>query len=373
MRPPRNDLLVALVVAALAALEVRFNGGVHPKWAGLVTELPFSLALAWRRRYPIAVVVALALGWGLEPALGVPPDQPVVPVLALVIALYSLAANAPVRRAFAGFALMLPAAAVSALHIHGDAAVKLGNAAFGLVIAGGAWTAGAVVRSRTQQAGALARRAERLESERAVAVAAERARIARELHDVLAHSISVMVVQAGAAAEVMRAAPDRAAEALDAVQETGRQALVEMGRLVGLLRERPEELGYAPQRRLADLDELADRMRDAGLPVDLRIEGEKRPVPLGVDLSAYRVVQEALTNALKHGGGATAVVRVAYRPGELALEILDDGGGTGNGGGSGHGLIGMRERIAVFGGEFDAGPRPEGGFAVRACLPLGSS
>jgi signal transduction histidine kinase len=178
-----------------------------------------------------------------------------------------------------------------------------------------------------------------------------------------------MVVQAGAAEEVLRTAPERALEPVRAIQETGREALVEMSRLVGLLRDRGSELGLAPQPGLADLDTLVDQVREAGLSVDLEVEGQPRHVPLGVDLSAYRVVQEALTNALKHAGEARATVLLRYRPDALELEVLDDGPGGANGHVGGHGLIGMRERIAVFGGEFDAGPREGGGFRVRAVLP----
>jgi signal transduction histidine kinase len=253
-------------------------------------------------------------------------------------------------------------AIVGALH-RGSLSVKLGNFAFGLVLTVATWSIGRVVRSRTE-------RGDKLEAEQHVAVADERARIARELHDVIAHSVSVMVVQAGAAEEVLGSRPDLALTALRAVQETGRQALVEMSRLVGLLRDDHEELGLAPQPGIAALDTLVAQVRTAGLPVELRIEGDPATVPLGIDLSAYRVVQEALTNALKHAGDARAKVRLRYLVDALEVEIVDDGGGSGNGHAGGHGLVGMRERVAVFGGEFAAGPRAEGGFEVRARLPL---
>lgn len=201
-------------------------------------------------------------------------------------------------------------------------------------------------------------------------MAQERARIARELHDVIAHSVSVMVVQAEAAQEVLKRDPQRAVQPLQAVQETGRQAMVEMSRLVGLLREDSDEMGLAPQPGLSDLETLANSVREAGLSVDLRTEGEPTQIPLGVDLSAYRVVQEALTNAIKHAGPARAQVTVRYCTDWLELEVLDDGPGTGNGHVGGHGLVGMRERITVFGGRLDAGPRAEGGFGVLARLPL---
>jgi signal transduction histidine kinase len=265
---------------------------------------------------------------------------------------------------------MAAAGALMSLHHSGGATVKVGNFLFGLLIGGGAWTVGRVVRSRTQLAAGLAREAARLESERVVAVSEERARIARELHDVIAHSVSVMVVQAGAAQAVLEQHPERAVESLEAVQETGRQALVEMSRLVGLLRDDSEELGLAPQPGLGELDALVAQVRTAGLPVEVRIEGLQRKVSLGVDLSAYRVIQEALTNALKHAGRARAEVTVRFEHDALEVEVLDDGPGCMNAHSGGHGLAGMRERVSVFGGEFVAGPLPGGGFAVRARLPL---
>jgi signal transduction histidine kinase len=164
----------------------------------------------------------------------------------------------------------------------------------------------------------------------------------------------------------------RALEPVRAVQETGRQALVEMKRLVGMLREHDDEIGLAPQPGLADIDRLVAQMRDAGLDVSLRVEGERRPLPIGVDLSAYRVVQEALTNSLKHGNGAPATVTLRYAGDTLAVEVADEGRAASVTDG-GHGLIGMRERVGIFGGTFEAGPRESGGFVVRVLLPLGGT
>jgi len=229
---------------------------------------------------------------------------------------------------------------------------------------------GLLFGSRTRSLRAAEARAERLEVDRREAIAEERTRIARELHDVLAHSVSVMTVQAGAAEEMLRVDPARALEPVRAVQETGRQALVEMKRLVGMLREGDDaDVGVLPpQPGFADVERLVDQVREAGLAVDLRIEGTPRPLPIGVDLSAYRVVQEALTNSLKHGG-RRATVTLRFEPDELAIAVDDEGAGTIDLGG-GHGLVGMRERVGIFGGSFDAGPRDGGGYAVRALLPL---
>jgi signal transduction histidine kinase len=199
-------------------------------------------------------------------------------------------------------------------------------------------------------------------------VAIERGRIARELHDVVAHNVSMMVVQAGAAERVLAGEQPHVRDALEAIAHTGRQTVDEMRTLLGVLRAAAP---LAPQPGLADLEQLVDGVREAGLPVTLRIEGDPRPLPQAADLSAYRIVQEALTNALKHAGPARADVVVRFEAGAVTLEVRDTGTGAGQGGGTGHGLVGMRERVAMFGGELEALPAPGGGFAVRARLPVG--
>jgi signal transduction histidine kinase len=203
------------------------------------------------------------------------------------------------------------------------------------------------------------------------AVVEERARIARELHDAIAHNVSMMVVQAGAERRVLEPAHDSTRDVLETIEKIGRGALTEMRRMVGMLRsDTPDPL--TPQPGLDDLTTLVGQVRDAGLPVELRVEGERRSLPVGIELSAYRIVQEALTNALKHAGGAHAIVYVRYGVDSLELEILDDGAGSTpepvvSGG---HGLVGMRERVALYGGRLDAGRRASGGFAVRVLLPI---
>ena len=206
------------------------------------------------------------------------------------------------------------------------------------------------------------------------AVAAERARMARELHDVVAHAMSVMVVQAGAARTTLATDPDAAEEAIRRVEETGRSALGEMRRLVALLRPEPgRDDALAPQPSLARIDDLLEGVRRAGLPVEVVVEGSPHDLASGVDLTAYRVVQESLTNALRHAGYAHARVVLRYAPDALHVEVADDGvGPVTNGDGGGHGLIGMRERVALLGGTLETGPRPGGGFVVRAVLPLGA-
>jgi signal transduction histidine kinase len=218
-------------------------------------------------------------------------------------------------------------------------------------------------------------RRRRIVSEREVAtreaVAAERAAIARELHDVVAHHMSVMVVQAGAARAVSGSDPAAAAAALRQIEASGRTGLAEMRRLLEVLKAEEDGDGRAPQPGLARIDELLDAMRASGLPVEAVVEGTPRPLSPGVDLSAYRIVQEALTNALRHAGGASARVLVRYAPDGLELEIADHGSGPRDDpeASGGHGLIGMRERVHLFGGELEAGPRRGGGFLVRARLP----
>ena len=200
-------------------------------------------------------------------------------------------------------------------------------------------------------------------------MADERARIARELHDVIAHSVTVMTVQAGAARMLLPGDPQRAVEPLLAVEETGHQALAEMRRLLGILREVDGQPVLAPQPGLKDLTRLAVAVREAGLPVEMAVEGTPRPLPAGIELAAYRILQEALTNTLKHAGAARAHVTVRYAPEAVFLEVCDDGR-VPPADGHGHGLVGMRERATLYGGELDAGPLPGGGYAVRARLPI---
>jgi len=216
---------------------------------------------------------------------------------------------------------------------------------------------------------------EQLEDEKARAAAAiseERARIARELHDVVAHSVSVMVLQARGGRRVLESDPAEARQAFAAIERTGHEALDEMRRLLGMLRRSDEEVALAPQPSLRELDRLVEQIRAAGLPVQVVREGEPRELPPGVELSAFRIVQEALTNALKHAGPARARVVIRYGADDLELEVADDGAGAGNGSVPGYGLIGMRERVSVYGGELEAGRQAGGGYALRVRLPLGS-
>jgi signal transduction histidine kinase len=332
------------------------------------------LPLLWRRRRPVvAFYVMFAAGFLLAVVGGLSDQPPMQTWLVGLIGFYSVAAHATPRRA------AIAGAVVGAVVVAGDAADLLsGSAAFDEVVPGwfllaAAWGLGYALRGRQLQASALAERADRLERERVAqaraAVAAERGRMARELHDVVAHSLSVIVVQAQAAERVLDGEQPSAREALASIDSTGRQALVEMRRLVGILRDDPE-LALAPQPGLGQLSVLLEQVREAGLSVALAVEGEPRPLAPGVDLSAYRIVQEALTNALKHAGPARAWVAVRYRAADVELEVTDDGHGPLDGHGGGHGLLGMRERVALYGGVLESGARNGRGFRVRARLPL---
>jgi signal transduction histidine kinase len=243
-----------------------------------------------------------------------------------------------------------------------------------------AWTVGVTVRTRRAYVAALEARNALLEREREenarLAVALERGRIARELHDVVAHNVSVVVVQAGAAERLVETDPARARQAMRDVATTGRQALAEMRRLLGVLREDEQDDEMTPQPGVAELESLARRVGDAGLPVELSVQGHQRPLPASAALSAYRIVQEALTNTMRHAGPARARVILRYLPDALEIQVSDNGTGsaartdpTQRTDGGGHGLIGMRERVMLFGGELSAGPRPEGGYAVVARIP----
>jgi signal transduction histidine kinase len=366
----RLDVAIAAVVTAAMEIEVLAEG-LEPRGAAVAMFAVQGGVLVLRRTAPIATLLIGMAAAVAGTAAGVPLHTPVTPVLFIILVMYAVGLREPLPRAVSALVLALALLAVAMVIARQNGEAYDGtDIPWVTLLASAPWFVGRAMRGRVRESAALERRAEQLERDQLAAVAEERARIARELHDVIAHSVSVMVVQAGAAEEVLKRDPAAAVEPLRSVQETGRQALVEMSRLVGLLRDDSPELGLAPQPRLQELPALVDQVREAGLPVELRVEGAGRTLPLGVELTAYRVVQEALTNALKHAGDARASVRVSYEPAALELEVRDDGAGSANGHVGGHGLAGMRERVSVFGGEMTAGPVPGGGFAVRVRLPL---
>jgi signal transduction histidine kinase len=326
-----------------------------------------------RRAHPVA-----AFAWSA--AVGavvvlIPGSKPNSADLAILILIYTVAKYGSRRASLPALAVCVGGSIVGALMwIPGID----GSALTSILFIGPAvisWVLGDSMRYRRAYLLALEDRAARLEAERdaqaKVAAAAERARIARELHDVIAHNVSVMVVQADGAGYALQHEPDRTRQALAAIAQTGRDALTEMRRLLGVLRDGDEGAHLAPQPGLAQLRELVDQARLAGMSVSLTVDGEPRPLPEGAELAAYRVVQESLTNTRKHAGLAVAAsVTLRFQPGCLVLRVTDNGRGAAAAGGAGHGLAGMRERIAMYGGTMEAGPMPDGGFQVTAWLPV---
>ena len=352
----------------------RTNGPEGPLWFDILAILVIVLPLLARRRFPFGAPAAM----GIAAALTSFVDRTVVPydgVTFLVgcAALFLVGSLRDRAQAVAGFAI---AEGVLAVVVYNDPRSSVGNFVVGSIIFAIVWTIAFGVGRKSLEADEAKERANRAEREREerarMAVAEERARIARELHDVVGHSVSVMTVQASGVRRLLRPDQDREREALLVVERTGREALAEMRRMVGVLRRPEEAPALAPQPSLDHLGRLVEQAREAGLPVELRVEGEATQLPAGVDLTAYRLVQEALTNVVKHAQATRADVLVNYGDSYLEVTVKDDGKGVGNGDGGGHGLVGMRERVSVYGGELDAGPRTGGGYQLRARLPLTS-
>ncbi|MEU1226864.1 sensor histidine kinase [Streptomyces sp. NPDC005828] len=385
--PTGVDVFWAVVLLGFSLLWVgtTYPTVDHPVAYGVIAAL-FSLVVALRRRAPEKMLI-------LAVALGVAQLAfdlvPFMADFAMLVIIFTVAAHDGPRWA-SRLALVggLSASTLSQirwpLEAQNSGAAKVFFAIIMTVPFVLAWVLGDSLRTRRAYFAQLEERASRLEQEREaqakVAVAAERARIARELHDVVAHNVSVMVVQADGAAYVMDSSPETAKQALETISTTGRQALAEMRRLLGILRtgEHQEAGEYVPQPDVGQIEDLVEQVRGAGLTVDFAIEGSPRPLPSGVELTAYRIVQEALTNTRKHGGpDVGASVRLVYFDDGLGLLVEDDGRGApqemyedGGADGRGHGLIGMRERVGMVGGTLDAGPRPGGGFRISALLPL---
>jgi signal transduction histidine kinase len=354
-------LAVVLTADALASILLGGDGAAHRLGAALTAPL-MTVPIAFRRRWPLIVGIVVpatgAFGNGLWDA------QSVAYPISEFMALYALAVWTSTREFVLGAAVFVTAAMLSALLPNGG---LNGSALFASVGVIAMLLARNIVRDREHKA-------ELAERERDVAareaVVEERARIARELHDAIAHNVSMVVMQAGAERRVLEKGGGSPHEVLETIEQVGRGALTEMRRLIGMLRSDARD-PLAPEPGLADVSMLVAQVREAGLPVDLRIEGTCRELPLGIELSAYRIIQEALTNALKHAGDARASVLVRYGEDSLELEITDDGAGAAAAVASGgHGLIGMKERVALYGGKLEAAHRPGRGFAVRVLLPI---
>ena len=350
------------------------NGPEGPLWFDELAMLAIVLPLLTRRRFPFGAPVAVGVAAASTSFI----DRTVVPFdgVTFVVgcaALFLVGSLRDRRQAVAGLAV---AEGVLAVVVHNAPTGGVGNFVVGTIIFTIVWGIAFGVGRKSVEADEAKERAVRAEREREerarAAVPEERARIARELHDVVGHSVSVMTVQASGVRRLLRPDQNREREALLIVERTGREALAEMRRMVGVLRRPEEGPALAPQPSLDHLDRLVDQAREAGLPVELRVEGVAIQLPAGVDLTAYRLVQEGLTNALKHAQATRAEVLVNYGDSQLEVTVRDDGRGVGNGDGGGHGLVGMRERVSVYGGELDAGPQPGGGYRLRARLPLTS-
>lgn len=343
-------------------------------WNTLLIALQ-TLPLALRRRYPVEVLVTALLAFAADRALDYPNT---LAGAGFVVAIHAVGSELPRRRSAAiGFSIVAGMTVFTTIGSILFDSVSLDDVVVTFLATLVPLVLGREVHQRRLLFRELEERADRAERDREErarqAVADERARIARELHDVVAHQMAVMTVQAEGAGRIARNGDPRVREALSVITQAGHEGLTEMRRVVGLLRTEPakgEDL--EPQPGLADLDRLVSQMRDSGLEVEVQTEGSPRPLPGGVDLNAFRIVQESLTNALKHGGpGVRAAVLVRYGDERIDIRVTDDGrGAAANGDGPGHGLVGMRERVTMLEGEFHAAPRPGGGYEVSASLPV---
>jgi signal transduction histidine kinase len=372
------DALAALAVLVAGVVGAAVSDATEgPIWANAAIWLAVAVAMFFRRRRPVPAGYAFLALMGLSALTLTSPADGVLPLFGLLLFPNAVAAHAtgPAARAY-------PIAAVGlVLLVDAEAGlVNFGDIVFPSVLAVASWTAGRSAQSRLRLSAELHEAALRAEEGREAdarrAVSAERARIVREMHDVVAHSISVMVVQAGGARRIIERDTDRAEAAATEIERTGRQALLEMRRLLGVLRG-PEQTGQlAPTPTFDGLGALVGRARTAGLPVELHVDGDSRPLPAGIDLAAYRIVQEALTNVLEHAPGALTRVNVRWLPDALEIHVTDSGPGPRRPGApeeAGQGIIGMRERVALYGGDIRTGRRRGGGFEVHVRLPLEAS
>jgi signal transduction histidine kinase len=370
---PRSavDALIALLGLVLCEVAV----WVHPNpigttvagpiWLRTVYPLALALPLAWRRVAPIGAYGVILAGILLQAVVSGNTPEGLQLIYTLAVGTYAAAAYGTRRRAIAALVAVV---AVYGAYMAENHDVQTGKAGelwaasfFGVAILA-VWLSGMFVRNRRDERRVAARAAD-LEREARTAVADERVRLARELHDVVSHNLSVVVLQAAGA----RASGATDPTTLEKIEQSGRESLVEMRRLLGVLRREGDDADLAPQHGVANIAELAERVRAAGVDVDLRIDDACRQLPPALDASVYRIVQESLTNVIKHAGQARAAVDVQGNAQAVTVDVIDDGIGSAPGEG-GHGLIGMRERVALFGGELTAGPRPGGGFAVHARL-----
>ena len=365
-------LLALLGLVELVVSHDEPNAPPSSLWFGFSAVVVLVLTFVARRRYPFAGPAAywlLAAGISFVDAQLLPFMQSFF-VIGMAAAFLLGNVRDPVRSVI-GLPIVLGCAVIVVYNIPGATTSEL---IFVPLEFGISWLAGYALRERSAQAEAAEMRATQAEREREaaarVAVAEERTRIARELHDVVAHAVSVMVLQVGAVRHQLPLALEEDKDALGRVERAGRTALAEMRRLLGAMRRDGDDLELAPHPGVDRLDSLVEDVSRAGLPVRLHVNGDPFPLPRSIDLSAYRIVQEGLTNALKHAHASKAFVTFHYAPDELQIEVRDDGEGRSTSDGLGHGLVGIRERVKIYGGEMTAGAAPEGGFVLGARLPI---
>ena len=370
-RPPLLDALLAGFLAVVVLAEAFTEPAVRVPALHALIGTTVMVAIAWRRSFPMLISVLVVAG---NVVLGANGGELSV-VFGLLVMAFTIGAETEGRRSWAGLSVFLGFFLV-ALVIANQGLVP-GDLGAGLVLIALPWLAGRTLRERATSLAAAMSRADRLEEEKQheaeAAAMKERTRLARELHDIVSHSISVIAIQSQAVRR--RLGPDHAKEAADlaAVEGAARDAMAEMRRLFGVLREDGEEAALAPQPGLGELDRLLGRVRDTGIQADLVTDGEVVPLSPGLDLAAYRIVQEAVTNALRHSGASQLSVRLGYAAGELQVTVEDDGRGIVNGTAEGgHGLRGIRERAELYGGTLDVGRSERGGARVHARLPVGS-
>lgn len=363
---------MAGVLAAAGGVEAALRPELDPHLVTIPAAVLSGLAVGLRRSAPLLTAAAVATLMAAQSLAGIPVDEGLAFLVVLVVAVFSVAAQLPLGGAITGLALLI--AGVWTSVVTGESETIAEDLVFSAIIVGTPWLAGRAYEGRQRRARELEERSAWLERAREAdmraAIAEERARIARELHDLISHTVSVMGVQAAAAAEVLDSDPARAREALRAIEQSARESVVELRRLLDVLRQRGDAPELAPQPGLAGLGDLVEQLRSTGPRVELRADAAGAHLTPGLELAAYRIVQEALTNVVKHSR-ATAVVVATRRNGRfLEVEVTDDGVGAAADPAVGHGLIGMRERTALYGGSLDAGPRPGGGWRVLARMEI---
>ncbi len=370
--PPPADIVIACAMSVWVVLEVIFLDGPGTAPVRLLAGLAMTVPLVWRRIRPLEVLAVVICVLLVRSLAGSESEQGASFFVSVLIATFSVSAYSTSQRTALAAGLFAVVGCAASLQLGFAASEssqpKIEDMLIIAMFVTGAWIAGWVLNRRVAQSDRLLKESDEMTRE---AVVDERARIARELHDIVAHSISVISIQAGAAEQYLERDSGKARRHLEAVQSSAHDALNEMRRLTGVLRE--DEPGYRPQPGLSRLEDLAEAAREGGLQVEIVERGERPELPPGIDLAVYRIIQESLTNARKHAGRVSATVTIAHRDDQIDVRVENSAGPGGEGGGSGHGLVGMRERVRVYGGTMKTGATEQGGYLVSARLPLGDA